>query len=233
MCTKPVANYERCAGCHQHRQLFGPALADLVVPLAYAYERKPEHIDRFGVHQSHYHLRAYKWDQPTASCASDLSVMLMVAIAFHRPCLEAAVGRRWDCWAVVPTSRRERTTEHPLATLVSGMPLNVGRVHLEPAGPPANDRQVRADRYWVPAPATVAGRHVVLFEDTWVSGSSAQSAAVALKAAGAAAVTIVCLARWLAESDGYPIERIFFEGLTTPYDAAVCPASGLICGQPR
>lgn len=161
-----------------------------------------------------------------------LPVMLMIALVFHRPCVEALVGRSWDCSTVVSTSRRERATAHPLADLISGMPLNIERVHLATTRPPASDRQVRADWYGVPAPAPVAGRHVVLFEDTWVSGASAQSAVLALRRAGAAAVTVVCLARWFEESNAYPLERTFFEGLTTPYDAAICPASGLVCGQP-
>lgn len=40
-------------------------------------------------------------------------------------------------------------------------------------------------------------QHVLLIEDTWTSGGNAQSAALALRRAGAASVTILALARWL------------------------------------
>lgn len=46
-------------------------------------------------------------------------------------------------------------------------------------------------------PAAVAGRHVLLVEDTWVSEASAQSEAVSLHRAGDHHVTVMCIARML------------------------------------
>jgi len=48
----------------------------------------------------------------------------------------------------------------------------------------------------------LAGASVLLIDDTWVSGSSAQSAAAALRRAGAAHVACVVIGRWLTPSFG-------------------------------
>ena len=56
-------------------------------------------------------------------------------------------------------------------------------------------RGVTAD--WLRVGAPVAGADVVVVEDTWVSGGSAQSAAVALKLAGARRVAVIALGRHL------------------------------------
>lgn len=63
---------------------------------------------------------------------------------------------------------------------------------------PALSRTVSPDRFSVHDSDAVAGRHVLLVEDTWVTGASAQSAAVSLHRAGATRVTILCVARMLA-----------------------------------
>ena len=49
--------------------------------------------------------------------------------------------------------------------------------------------------------AAVAGADVLLVDDTWVSGASAQSAAAALKAAGARRVALVVIGRHLDPAD--------------------------------
>lgn len=46
------------------------------------------------------------------------------------------------------------------------------------------------------------GESVLLIDDTWVSGSSAQSAAAALRNAAAARVGCVVIGRWLTPSFG-------------------------------
>lgn len=62
----------------------------------------------------------------------------------------------------------------------------------------------------------------MLIEDTWTSGSNAQSAALALRRAGAATVTIVALARWLAPEDSSTGDFVT-QRLTGDYDPFVCP----------
>jgi phosphoribosylpyrophosphate synthetase len=73
----------------------------------------------------------------------------------------------------------------------------------------------------------IAGRHVLVVDDTWVSGGKAQSAALALKLAGAARVTIVCIGRLL--SYRWDEHRLLIDSLSEPYDAMRCPVTGSVC----
>lgn len=45
--------------------------------------------------------------------------------------------------------------------------------------------------------------HVLLIDDTWTSGGHSQSAALALRYAGAEYITLLVLARWLSEGFDY------------------------------
>lgn len=46
----------------------------------------------------------------------------------------------------------------------------------------------------------VAGHHVLIIDDTWASGSHVQSLAAAVREAGAAEVSILCIARFVNPS---------------------------------
>jgi hypothetical protein len=57
------------------------------------------------------------------------------------------------------------------------------------------------DPGWLRVDGVVAGADVLVVDDTWVSGGSAQSAAVALKLAGARRVAIVVIGRHVNPDD--------------------------------
>ena len=85
------------------------------------------------------------------------------------------------------------------------------------------------------AGSTARGRHVLLIKDTWTSGGNAQSAALTLRNAEAANVTIVALARWL-NPDEQPTGEFMSSRLTEDYDPFVCPVGDRDCtrsGQSR
>ena len=63
--------------------------------------------------------------------------------------------------------------------------------------------------------------------DPPVAGLARQSAALALKAAGAVRVTVLCAARWLSYE--WPEHREFIDSLDEPYDARRCPVTGDAC----
>jgi phosphoribosylpyrophosphate synthetase len=77
----------------------------------------------------------------------------------------------------------------------------------------------------------VQGRHVLVVDDTSVSGDKGQSAALALKAAGARAVTLVCVARWLSANNSIEHEQLI-KTAAAPYDALLCPVTGGQCPPP-
>jgi len=93
---------------------------------------------------------------------------------------------------VVP-SGRGRAGPHPLRALAAPcLALPWVSMRPRPGGDPWA-RSLDAGRFR--AGHEVAGAEVLLLDDTWASGSSAQSASVALKQAGARAVAVVVIGR--------------------------------------
>jgi hypothetical protein len=118
--------------------------------------------------------------------------------------------------AVVPGGSG-RPGPHPLLELsapylrlpVTGLVIRPGQQGRDP----------NADRY--SAERSVVGASVLLLDDSWVSGASAQSAAAALKRAGARHVAVVVLGRHVDPADrlgGPLVSRL----APTPYDQAKC-----------
>ena len=99
--------------------------------------------------------------------------------------------------AVVPTGQG-RPGPHPLLGIVRCcLPLPLIPLTVNPGVP--HGRGISAG--WLAAGRAVAGTDVLVVDDTWVSGGSAQSAAAALKLAGAGRVAIVVLGRHVNPDD--------------------------------
>jgi hypothetical protein len=229
VCTGPANTANGpplCSQCRNARDDHGSSLADLMVSLAYAKGRMP------SMHQSAHHVRAYKAPSPAPRCAQDLELMAGAATYLHGPCIETTVGA-WQAVTFVPSTTR-RGPNPPIASIARrvhdvyptrakvGLALGPGIDAPRASGP-------RPDRFVVPAEylSTVVDRHVLVVEDTWVSGNKAQSAALALKAAGARCVTILCVTRWLRHD--WDDHRELINTLTEPYDGARCPVTGSVC----
>ncbi|MCP3799117.1 hypothetical protein NLX83_07600 [Allokutzneria sp. A3M-2-11 16] len=88
---------------------------------------------------------------------------------------------------------------------------------------------MRADRFAVSRDhrERVRGRHILLLDDTWVSGAKIQSAAVTLRDAGASRVTALCVARWCRVD--WDDHKALLDSCTDPYDPFICPVSGKNC----
>jgi hypothetical protein len=100
--------------------------------------------------------------------------------------------------AVVP-SGRGRPGTHPLRALVEPyLALPWADLAISP-GEPVQARDLRPGRFR--ALARLTGATILLLDDTWTSGSSAQSAAIALKRAGARRVVVVTLGRHVNPRD--------------------------------
>ncbi|GIF96582.1 hypothetical protein Cci01nite_16760 [Catellatospora citrea] len=66
-----------------------------------------------------------------------------------------------------------------------------------------------------------------MVDDTWARGGHAQSAVLALRAAGAARVSIMVAARWINRD--YADNNQFVDQLQDTYDPQLCPVTGSAC----
>ncbi len=137
-------------------------------------------------------------------------------LAAHAGCLAATAGGPLELVLPVPSSSRPGGSPlnrvDGLAAAVCARADGAGwSPHvLARSGVPVGHMRPDARAFVVPAAfrAVVAGRRALLLDDTYVSGARAQSAAAALRRAGAASVVIVTVGRVL-RPDRSPVHAGF------------------------
>lgn len=186
VCRGPArAGCSRCYQCELHAESAPGGLADLVVPVAYA--------PKGGPHASN--LWLYKSGRQGADAASAaLRLLLLAFLHDHGPCLWRRCGLRGPTHLAVVPSGRGRGGTHPLRALIA--PYLAARWAGLSARPgAAAARELDPGRFDAPRQR---GASILLLDDTWTSGASAQSAAMTLLRAGAGCVIVVVLGRHLA-----------------------------------
>jgi hypothetical protein len=195
-CRGPVqAGFARCYQCDLAHARCAGLLADVVAPVAYAVKGGRLAGD----------LWRYK---SGAAGATEAGVRLTAMLARF---LREQGGQVWraagmavgpELAAIVP-SGQGRPGPHPLLGIVASC-VGVPIVPLSTAPGAAARARGLADGVaagWLTVGSAVAGADVLLVDDTWVSGASAQSAAAALKAAGARRVALVVIGRHVDPAD--------------------------------
>lgn len=208
-CRTPIGpQYHYCWSCQNHVNI-SLGRADHVAALAYAIEGQ----------QSHYLMRNYKGETPILELRIIVSLLAAVGLRYHLKCLEAIAERPVTHWSTVP-SLPAKPGEHPLHVAIRPILRKLPEVHLTAALNPAAPREFRSDHFQAtPVPSQ---SHVLVIEDTWVSGGHAQSAAYAVRKAGASTVSILSLARYLKED--YGNNREFMnKHLSSDFDPMICP----------
>jgi hypothetical protein len=193
-CLGPAgAGFARCYQCELALSEAGGLLADVVAPTGYAVRGAPLADD----------LRRYKSDRgdqaETEAVAARLRERLAAFLAEQGRSVWQAAGMTAGPHAVaVVPSGQGRPGAHPLVSLVLScieLPLvrlcvRTGEIHARGVNPG-----------WVHVADRVDGTDVLVVDDTWVSGGSAQSTAAALKLAGARRVAVVVLGRHVNPDD--------------------------------
>jgi hypothetical protein len=200
--------YARCYQCERHDLLGHGLLADAVVPVSYAI-RGTALADALWRYKSR--------PAPAAPAPARVLALLLAFLHDHGSCVwRYAATPPPGRLAVVPTGSG-RPGPHPLLGLVApylrrpACPLAIR--------PGRQGRDLDLDRFQ--AAQIPVGASVLLLDDTWVSGASAQSAAAALKLAGARHVTIVVLGRHVNPAD--PAAALLLTVLTPArYDPSAC-----------
>jgi hypothetical protein len=213
-CRGPVRpGFARCYQCDVADGQAGGLLADVVVPIGYAVKGEELAAD----------LWRYKSGSEGAVAAAErLRSLLSRYLREHGSCVWRAAGMAGDpAFAAVVPSGQGRPGAHPLLDIVRPcVDLPVAGLSVRPSGTPRG-RGMIAD--WLRVDAPVAGADVLLVDDTWVSGGSAQSAAAALKLAGAARVAVVMLGRHLDPAD--PRSAMLLRALRSAPQAPLCPGT--------
>jgi predicted amidophosphoribosyltransferase len=205
----------RCFCCATVASSLASPLAPVIPISTY---RIPGHL--------HTVLRGYK-DAPVAearrSFAAILGSLLDGFVDRHRQCLRGLAGRPLHLTVAVPPS--ERPGDAPIHDL-GGLPWARG-VLVRGPGPLGHLRPSTAG--YVVAQASrgeLAGRGVLLVEDTVTTGARVQSAAAALRATGAGSVVVLAIGRVVRPELGGHHAAYWRRASATPFSLGRCGLAG-------
>lgn len=164
-----------------------------------------------------------------ATASGRLRALVYSFGAQHGQCPQRWLGTPVTAKTVVPSLRGNHGTG--LASIADGFLPHWPRIPVAATAVFSDDASRRAldPAHFAVNPRDVApGAHVLVLEDTWVTGGHSQALAVALKQAGAAIVTIVPICKLL--NSAWPPNRTY--GTSThrrPWSPDTCPVTGSTC----
>jgi hypothetical protein len=217
-CFNLTDGYERCYACDH-----GGDSIDVVAPISYS----------IAGEQLHHALAAYKRSTApwTRALIDQLAAVLWRHLAAHEPCVaRGAAVDRFPLVTVVPSGHHERETPHPLRSVVGEIIAPTRARHailLRRTERAVPLHAFSPDRF--AATGALDGEPVLLIDDTWTTGASAQSAAATLKKAGSGPVAAVVIGRHLNRDWGENDRRL--RSLPTPFDwnrCAHCETGGTV-----
>jgi predicted amidophosphoribosyltransferase len=175
-----------CTHCRACRA--GENHLDVLVPISYSVSGSRLHRE----------IAAYKRHaEPFVRYAiRDLAAILERFLSVHELC--AGGGERFQLVTTVPSSHLRRDQHHQLRRIVAELVPAVSARHrrlLVPSGAAISARLFDPGRYQ--AVESLSGQRVLLIDDMWTTGASAQSAAAVLRRAGASYVAAVVIGRHL------------------------------------
>jgi len=183
-CFNLTDGFSECYACTQSEHHL-----DTVAPISYSVAHE----------QLHHALAAYKRVNGTVGrrLAAELAAVLWRYLHEHERCIARAAGvDRFDLVTTVPSRDHERDEQHPLRWIVSELIAPTRERHarlLRRTEAAAQPHAYSPDKY--AAVQSVADQSILLIDDTWTTGANAQSAAAALKAAGAGPVAALVIGR--------------------------------------
>jgi hypothetical protein len=205
-----------CVPCLDHIRS-GLPLADRVGSLIYALE------DDSQVYKivRNYKAEAYReTDLPRL-----MTAMLALGMREHWQCAMKLAPAASHGWAVVP-STRGRTKLRELVLEIGAPPLQ--EVALRYTGAVGGGRALHPEN-WALEQGVVIPEHVVVVDDSWVTGSNAQGVASMLKQSGALRVSSLAVARVMRPGFGANPEFIRSRLAGSTFDGHRCPWTGGEC----
>jgi predicted amidophosphoribosyltransferase len=185
VCSTFCTGWSQCSSCSDM-----PTQLSTVVPITFSVGMSQMHTELAGYERSparevHHPLRI------------GLTAVLWRFLEAHEGCVAGAAGvDTFPAVCTVPSSSRQRDEIHQLRTIVGEwMRPTAGRHErlLRRTEKPVHDHVYDAEKF--AAARRLDGDPVLLIDDTWTRGANAQSAAAALKQAGAGPVGLVVIGR--------------------------------------
>jgi predicted amidophosphoribosyltransferase len=216
ICFNLTDGYRCCYACAHEEQWI-----DGFAPISYSVAHE----------QLHHALWGYKRldGEVARRLTVELAAVLWRHLAAHEGCLaRAAAVDGFQLVTTVPSGESERDANHPLRHIVADLVRPAATRHV---------RLLRRTELEVPArefdprrfaPTRSLNREsVLLIDDTWTTGASAQSAAAILKNAGAGKVGAVVIGRHVNRDWGENDRRL--RAIPRPFEWGRCA----LCAQPR
>ncbi len=208
-CFNLTDGFDECYACTQSEHHL-----DAVAPISYSVAHE----------QLHHALAAYKRVNGAAGrrLTIELAAVLWRHLDDHEPCVAKAAGATaFDLVTTVPSGHLDRDERHPLRWIVAELVKPTRERHerlLRRTSASSQPHQYSPDKY--ASARALAGESILLIDDTWTTGASAQSAAATLKAAGAGPTAAVVIGRHLNRTWRENDRRL--SGISQPFDWARC-----------
>ena len=221
VCSAPTSGpgYELCVPCEGQANS-GHRLAHGVIPLSWAPKGAQGYQD----------LTQYKEPTATTEQIDRLRILLWLAFTRHADCIIPDRLTRPFAVTHVPSTSGLRGELHPLEvhllSMIATARPRATPTYVGPIGGDRNSRRTLSPDHWQIDPQTLErAQRVLILDDTWVTGSHAQSIAAAFEAMGVAA-RIVVLGRAL---DGTRTDHgnYLTANPSEPFDSNICPVHGI------
>jgi predicted amidophosphoribosyltransferase len=211
-CFNFTAGYPRCYACAHAWPVI-----DALAPISYSVARE----------QLHHALASYKrlHGDVARRLGAILAAILWRFLAEHEACMaQAAHTPSFDLVTTVPSGDRARDDRHPLRWIVGDLVGPTRHRHQRLLRRSATETPTRTfSPTKFEATTQLQAESVLLIDDTWTTGSSAQSAAAALKQAGAGPIAAIVIGRHLNREWHENDRRI--RGIARPFawdECALC-----------
>lgn len=208
-CFNLTDGYARCYPCTQH-----PTVLDVIVPISYSVAHE----------QLHHALASYKrlTGEVARRLAMQLAAVLWRFLDAHEGCVARVAGvDAFPLVATVPSGDCTRDECHPLRWVVSELvgPTRDRYAQLLRRTSAEVDGHVFSREKFV-AQRELNGEPVLLIDDTWTTGANAESAAAALREAGAGPLATVVIGRHINREWHENDRRL--RALARPFDWRHC-----------
>lgn len=218
VCARPIdVGYATCYPCKMAVARFGDEMPAVVVPLTYA----------GGTSQSKRDVYNYKGTPPAEGAVRRLTILMWMYAHKHRGCIRNHVGSAITSVITVPSGRNRNP--HPLDNFRRYFPAQLNKTSAFYVGQPRDVRAAALHPDDFSFKDSVAGDHVLVLEDSWVSGNNALGLAIQARRSGAEQVSVLSIARFLREDDSITADWLATAAAKDPFDPLFCPVTRGAC----